>query len=400
MLGRMKFEIDKLVSEILDNLPESIWKSKTTTFLDPAFGGGQFVKEIESRLLKAGHSAENISKRVFGFEEFEHRITYAVNKYNLKGKYKKEHFLEMEFKTMKFTVVVGNPPYQKNTKHGKKVNDNLWAPFTFKGWDLLEDEGYICFITPDGWRTPTNDLRTERKGLFKDILKPYKTIAINLNECEKYFNVGSTISYFVVQKVLDNQSLSSMTTNFGKEFIDLNKLPLIPRDLSEEGLSIFKKVVLSKGQRWKFFQKQTKLNKSLKINTSKTKEYPYAFFDSHGSAEIKYCNKQGENHLDSKIMLSYIGKYKVLSDEGTITPAQHAHRELVEKEKLPSALSQLNSKIFRFIIEGNRSNQYIEKHIPNMMPKLNLDQVWTDEEIYKHFKLTDKEIAHVEKNVK
>jgi len=399
MLGRMKFEINLLVSEILDNLPNSIWTSKTSTFLDPAIGGGQFVREIESRLMKAGHDIENISNRVFGYEEFEHRITYAVNKHKLVGKYKQGDFLEMEFKPMKFTVVVGNPPYQKKSKHGKKVNDNLWAPFTFKGWDLLQDNGYICFITPDGWRTPTNDLRTERKGLFKDILKPYKTIAINLNECEKYFNVGSTISYFVVQKILDNHSTSVMTTNFGKETIDLNKLPLIPRDLSKEGFSIFNKVVLSKGNRWKFFQKQTNLNKSLRINISKTKEFPYKFFDSHGSAEIKYCNKQGENHNDSKVMLSYVGKYKVMADDGQITPAQHAHRELIDKQHLASAESQLNSKIFKFIIEGNRSNQYIEKHIPNIMPKLDLNKVWTNNDIYEYFKLTKKEIDYVEDNV-
>ncbi len=66
MLSRLKFAIAPLVKEILDNLPDSIWTSSSTTFLDPAMGGGQFLVEIERRLRVAGHSDENIANRVFG----------------------------------------------------------------------------------------------------------------------------------------------------------------------------------------------------------------------------------------------------------------------------------------------------------------------------------------------
>ena len=42
MLERIK-PLDALVVEILDQLPKEVWTSKTSTFLDPAMGGGQFV---------------------------------------------------------------------------------------------------------------------------------------------------------------------------------------------------------------------------------------------------------------------------------------------------------------------------------------------------------------------
>ena len=51
MLGRLKFEIKPLVNEILDNLPHEIWQSSTTTFLDPAMGGGQFLVEIQPDII-------------------------------------------------------------------------------------------------------------------------------------------------------------------------------------------------------------------------------------------------------------------------------------------------------------------------------------------------------------
>ena len=83
MLSRLKFEIDPLVAEILDHLPESVWTSTSTTFFDPAIGGGQFVRAIEQRLRRYGHSDANIRKRVFGFEESNLHIRFAVISTNL-----------------------------------------------------------------------------------------------------------------------------------------------------------------------------------------------------------------------------------------------------------------------------------------------------------------------------
>ena len=58
MLSRIKFEITPLVNKMLDQLPSEVWTSTTTTFFDPAIAGGQFVREIERRLLEAGHSRD------------------------------------------------------------------------------------------------------------------------------------------------------------------------------------------------------------------------------------------------------------------------------------------------------------------------------------------------------
>ena len=87
MLSRMKFEIDDLVTEILDQLPQSIWTSDSTTFIDPALGGGQFVRAIEQRLRSYGHNDDNIKRRVFGCESSKLNVKYAVNKYKLIGNY-------------------------------------------------------------------------------------------------------------------------------------------------------------------------------------------------------------------------------------------------------------------------------------------------------------------------
>ena len=71
MLARLKFKIEGLVNEMLDQLPDEIWTDPTITFLDPAMAGGQFLKEIIRRLREKGYSNLNIESRVFGVAEDE-----------------------------------------------------------------------------------------------------------------------------------------------------------------------------------------------------------------------------------------------------------------------------------------------------------------------------------------
>jgi len=46
------FTPPKLVNEILDMLPQELFESKTTTFLDPVSKSGVFLREIAKRLMK------------------------------------------------------------------------------------------------------------------------------------------------------------------------------------------------------------------------------------------------------------------------------------------------------------------------------------------------------------
>ena len=94
MLGRLKFDITQLVDEILDQLPKEVWSSSTTTFLDPAMSGGQFLKAVIVRLRKYGHSNNNITSRIFGFESNVMRVNIASKKCEGLGRLEAKNFLE------------------------------------------------------------------------------------------------------------------------------------------------------------------------------------------------------------------------------------------------------------------------------------------------------------------
>lgn len=383
----------ELWSEIIDNIPDAEFVNDSFNVFNFACGHATEADIIVKRMKQLGVSNEKINNSMTLLDKYK-VFTKEAKRKGYKNVIQSD-FMKYS-STEQYSLVIAGPPFQKSTEHGKKVNDNLWAPMTFKAWNMVKEGGYLAIVVPDGWRTPTNDYRTKGLSILKEIIKPYNTIAINLNEAERHFNVGSSISYFVVQKVKTQTNKTKVVSTEGVTTLDLNNFPTIPGDTSQHGLSVFSKVMNYKKETWNFFQKQTKLNKELKISTVKDNKHPVRYFDAHGKADIKYCNKQGENHSDTKVMITYVGRYKVEVDNGITTPAQHVHRELLNKEQLTSAYSQLISNLYMFLIGGNKSNQYTEKHILNMLPKLDLDREWTNSDVYKEFKLSREEIEHIE----
>jgi hypothetical protein len=202
MLERIK-PIKGLVSEILDNLPNSVWTSTSTTFFDPAIGGGQFVSEIENRLRAAGHRDENIRKRVFGFEYTTALVDLAVNMNKLVGQYVKkpyQNYFEMR-STMKFDVIVGNPPYQKpksDNRMGSRGASELWADFVTQNLELLKDDGHMAYIHPNSWRKPE-----DRNGFWKLLTQTNQMERLVMSSGQKeqdWFGIGVRVDYYIIQK--------------------------------------------------------------------------------------------------------------------------------------------------------------------------------------------------------
>jgi hypothetical protein len=242
MLGRIKFQIEPLVNEILDQLPAEVWSSKTTTFFDPAMGGGQFVREIERRLREAGHTDVNISGRVYGCESSLLSVKYAVNKYKLAGTYSVGDFLAQDFGDMKFDVIVGNPPYnsndtsRENTQH-RGQGDNLAKKFTLRALELSKK--YLFFIIPYGHRTYSTALQKtfQKNGLYKILPCKEHFQLVTTNPCVFYFNKSTIVPN--VDDQYNNHNLMVPKKNIGDIFKNqpgqLNRVDY-EHKLTEKGL--------------------------------------------------------------------------------------------------------------------------------------------------------------------
>jgi hypothetical protein len=169
---RIKLPIQELVEQILDQLPDHVWRSATTTFLDPAMAGGQFILAIERRLKAAGHSDENIAQRVWGCEERLIRVKYVQNWHKaLSAHLYVRDALNYDWGDMKFDVIVGNPPFSKVSegKTAGKRSEELYIQF-YK-W-CVEHGNIVAMVMP----TTDKKLQKTHNTLLRDTANVIKHI--------------------------------------------------------------------------------------------------------------------------------------------------------------------------------------------------------------------------------
>lgn len=66
-----------LASEMVSTLPDSVFESDSTTFLDPICKSGTFLFELVEKLYDKGHSISNIQKRIYTIDGNSHSLNVA-----------------------------------------------------------------------------------------------------------------------------------------------------------------------------------------------------------------------------------------------------------------------------------------------------------------------------------
>jgi len=396
MLERIK-PLSDLVNEILDHLPESVWESKTTTFFDPAIGGGQFVREIERRLRQHGHDDDNIHSRVFGFEYSYALLDLAVNMHKLVGQYTKKSY-EGFFKSknkMVFDVIVGNPPYQSS----KENSDQLWPLFAEKVIGLVKQNGHVCYILPDTWTSGTRSVMISgRKNLLTEVLNEVDVKVLNF-DVKKYFpGIGSGFSALVLQNTKTKSKTKFVTPN-GQFLFDIQGLKYIPKNIDKVTLDIVKKVTNHKSNcvYFKFYGKTPNLD----LVDQKDKGHQFEFSNTSSNHSTKWGNIAGQGFGKKKIIYAYMGskqkfEYDVVGNKSLMYNGRAYELDVDATED--GLKSYFESKIVKFI-NRDKWSQYNEPKILNLLPVIDFTKTWTDQELYNYFNLTQEEIVHLEKNL-
>lgn len=353
-------------------------------------------KKCNSILVVAGGHGSEIDSLVNMFgADIVNKIVYN-DKYSffcnqIKRKYPditviKGDFTELEF-SMKFDVIVGNPPYQGNNNKSKDrkqpKSHNLWSKFITSGVKVLNDDGYIAFVTPDSWMSPNSQVLP----LFKDNSLIWVDTTV-----DKYFTVSSSFSAWIMQK---NKNTKSVLID--GLAVDIDKLLYLPRNFAKT-FPIHDKVINSNEPKLNVLSDNTCHSDFKYKNLSDTENSVYKYKTFHTNAQTKFSKKQSIDFLNPKIIWTLSGYFKPFFNAGNLGTTEVCQYILANEDDATIILSYLNSKLYQYIICTGKWSGYSNGKVISFLPKL-AHKMWTDEEIYKHFNLTQQEIDCVEAEV-
>jgi len=129
-----------------------------------------------------------------------------------------------EFKIKQFDIIIGNPPY--NASGTKASGNTIWQLFVNNSIKLLKNNGYICFIHPNGWRKPNTE-RGKLYGLFEKMTQENTLLYLEIHDAKdgmKQFNCGTRYDWYILQKKKnENHKTKILDQNNILHEINLNK---------------------------------------------------------------------------------------------------------------------------------------------------------------------------------
>jgi len=364
------FTPPKLVNDILDMLPQALFTSKETTFLDPVSKSGVFLREIAKRLM-AGLENEIpdqqqrinhiFSHQLYGIAITEltallsRRSVYcsktANGKYSIceafdneqgnikfdaikhtweKGKctfcnaseevYKRNEQLEThayqfihtdtpeEIFKMKFDVIIGNPPYQLNVGVEKKnYAVAIYQKFVAQAKKL--NPRYLCMIIPARWYAGGRGLDDFRAEMLNDRRITKLVDYPNAVDCFPGVDIAGGICYFLWER--DKESDCKITTTRGSEVISKMKRPLLEADADtfirqNEAIPIIRKI---RNQQEDSFESLVSPQTPFGIITSFRN-----YSDKKKNGYLKIYTAQGEKYISPEHITrneQWIKNYKV-----------------------------------------------------------------------------------------
>lgn len=391
-----------LLAKEMINYINADWSNPNLKILDAGCGRGTFLLAVIEKLEKYGHSRKHIiTNMLYGVDRSRIQSMIASKALKLvcdvKSNIYCDNSLERKFK-MKFDVVVGNPPYNwsDGDKQRKNNRENLWTRFVAKSFEeWVAKDGYVAMVVPKTWMSPSRDYGTTI--IVQDYFKPNQVEAINIDECARHFNVGSSFSYFVVH--VDGSKSSQPTkvvSNSGKFKMDLTS------DTWDMGIpTVLEKDIIS--TLGKFYKNATPFD-WLRQYEGQVDELlsqgPVTVFHTAASKGKTFCNVPSYLHKTVKVMVSLSGRYEPFYDDGNTSPSGFIIcLKMKDEETLANAKSVLDSKLYRLVVDKLfRYNGFINGNVLKGLPALDLKKLWSDQDIYDYYDLTQDEINAIERN--
>lgn len=286
-----------MIEEMLDKLPNKVWSNPNLKWLDPASGIGNFFMVVYLKLMKGLEKWEtNIKKRskwiiknmLYMIEINTENIKVCKNIFGSKANICCANFLEdsekcfKKFGTDKFDIIIGNPPFQDDVTglEGAQGRHDIYPKFFIKSFSLLNNNGYLSFITPGKWRAP--DKIGDLKEMW-DIFVSNNALYLKIYSQEKTRKIFggkalTRIDYYVIQKNAKYNNTIVVDEENKKYNINLRDWNFLPNfDITN-----IKKMLADKENGIKVIYHSSQFDKRKPyVSESKKGSYKYPILHSH-----------------------------------------------------------------------------------------------------------------------
>lgn len=330
----------------------------------------------------------------------------------------KARLAEIFGEDMQFDVIIGNPPYQLASDGGTR-DVPIYNKFVEQAKKL--EPRYLVMVIPSRWMASGLGLGEFRRTMLGDrhIRKLMDFERMDLVFPGVDFEGG--VCYFLwdrdnegdceVTTVTDEGPAAPVTRN-------LNEYDIFVRD--SKGVEILKKVC--KGG-------QSSITEIL----SADKEFGWTSnFDGfhekkkHGDIPIYYYRSGkrltgGIPRKDVTKSAHLIDKWKVMvpaaygergakpamvlgpsfiAESPSVCTQTYLFFHVDTREQAESLQSYINTRFFRFLVSLRKITQHATRATYTWVPRQTWDRTWTDEALYKKYKLSKSEIAYIEASIR
>jgi hypothetical protein len=313
----------EIVEEMLSRLPKSVWSNPDLKWLDPANGIGNFPVVVFYRLnegLKSWEPNDNkrrkhiVEKMLFMLELESNNTRIARNIFEKLCDNCKPNILTTDSLKItadglskkgfpeKYDIIIGNPPF--NAGGTLKGGGTIWPKFVKRAFELVKENGYICFVHPPGWRKFYDPEDRDNQGKLWHTIREngWNLDYVNVSDQPpKHFPI---VDYYIIHAKKTNKptkydSKFMGITDSGESTLDY---PFIPNMLNDETIGILKKMFDAKGEPIHIIRNQS-------FQPSKADE------GKSGTPHYHFTDKGGKKHIYNKqyaTIPEYINKDKVL----------------------------------------------------------------------------------------
>jgi hypothetical protein len=406
----MNFINDNMLSDLekyyKKKYNKNIFEDETLKWGDTTAGMGNFpiaiyyklMNGLKKKIINEKERKKHILEKMLFMAEYNKKNCFIVKQiFNMNNEFSINLYegdslkldIQKEFGIDRFDIVIGNPPYNEElTSTGAKALYNKFVEYYIEKCDLL------CFVIPSRWFSCGKGLDSFRKNMLKRTDIVYIE---HFNDACKIFgnsvDIKGGVNYFLKDinhngDCIYNGSITKL--NKYDVFVDGKFHSLIDKLVKFESIT---KYYISQDY-YKIQTNDKRLKSEKNKDTIKCYVSQQKGFEKHiekseikkDTTKWKVITARAAHRQESGFANTFIGNPNEVHTKSYIS------FNINNENEAKSLLTYMKCRLPNFMLSLRKRSQDISVSTCKWIPLPPLNKKWTDEEVYKHFNLSEDNI--------